>query len=54
MEELGEVERKNKESVGEGRVGSSELIELNEDISLVINSLKEYIFNIINILKVLI
>ena len=54
MEKLGEVEYKDKESIRKGRVGSNELIKLNKDISLVINSLKEYIFSITNILRALI
>jgi hypothetical protein len=47
-----EVEYNNEKSAREGKV--NELIKLNEDIKIVINFLKEYIFNIINVLKALI
>ena len=47
-----ETEYNNKESAGKGK--ASELIELNKDIRIIINSLKEYISSIINTLRALI
>ena len=54
IEKLGEVKYKDKESIREGRVSNSELIELNEDIRLVIDSLKEYMSSIVNTLRALV
>lgn len=49
-----EAQYNNEESVREGRAGTKELIELNEDIRLAIDFLKEYIFSIINVLRALV
>ena len=49
-----EAQCNNEESIREGGVSNNKLIELNEDISLAIDSLKEYMFSITDILRALV
>ena len=51
-EEIEEAERDNEESAGKGR--ASELIKLNKDIRMVIDSLKEHMSSIMDTLRALI
>ena len=52
--EIEETERDNEESAGEGKASNSELIEIDKDIRIVIDSLKEYMSSITDTLRALI
>ena len=53
-EEMEEAERDDEESAGEGGAGGGELMELDEDIGMAVDSLKEHMSGIADALGALI